>query len=76
MELPVVIFVSAVTGGLSSLVVNIIFRKLTPTPSIVPPPEVQNVVPSEPPKVVEKELEVGILEDNLEDTVRMQPIKA
>lgn len=73
MELPVVIFVSAVTGALSSLVVNVIFRKLTPAPSIVPPPEVQNIAPSEPPPVVEQELEVGILEDNLEDTIRMQP---
>ena len=80
MELPVVIFVSAVTGALSSLVVNVFFRKLTPTPNIVPPAVVQNNAPAEPPnvapsKVANQELEVGILEDDLEDTLRMQPPK-
>ena len=66
MELPVVIFVSAVTGAISSLIVQLIFRKFSVTPVTSPPVVQHTSIPQESiptPEAIEESTE-----ENKEET--------
>ena len=72
MELPVVIFVSAVTGAISSVIVQIIFRKTSTTSTVTPDMPAQNLFEPTPPTPVaspidEKEAPQPSLEEEEQD---------